>query len=170
MFIVSVFMGLLELKAHSSCGHKCQTTDIARGFDPPHSISRQHRILGRLLHSAVIVLQSVADLKARLFRASAGVNRGLSCREGEKEEIEYIVEDLEVGSRKVDTSWDMTLRLHLPGIRSVCILRLSKIRFRVKSSLRLAPPRQRCEAAQGRGSAKGIVVPESSPCFSLYSI
>lgn len=42
------------------------------------------------------VWQSVADLKARLLRASAGVNRGLSCREGEQEEILEIVEDLEV--------------------------------------------------------------------------
>lgn len=47
-----------------------------------------------------VALQSVADLKARLFRASAGVNRGLSCREGEKEEIEGIVEELEVGNHE----------------------------------------------------------------------
>lgn len=40
--------------------------------------------------------QSVADLKARLLRASAGVNRGLSCREGEQEEILEIVKELEV--------------------------------------------------------------------------
>lgn len=46
-------------------------------------------------------LQSVAELKARLFRASAGVNRGLSCREGEKEEIEDIVEELEVRNREL---------------------------------------------------------------------
>lgn len=36
------------------------------------------------------------DLKARLLRASVGVNRGLSCQEGEEAEIVQIVEDLEV--------------------------------------------------------------------------
>lgn len=46
----------------------------------------------------------MGDLKARLLRASAGVNRGLSCREGEQEEIFQIVEDLEVRITAAKTS------------------------------------------------------------------
>lgn len=79
---------------------------------------------GRVLLFFSKTFQSVPDLKKRLWRACAGVNRGLSCREGEKEEIEEIVEELEVGEpihspqllttlRRIDSS----LPLPLPARR-----------------------------------------------------
>ncbi|CAN0150923.1 unnamed protein product, partial [Ectocarpus sp. 8 AP-2014] len=55
----------------------------------------------RLSSSVIVDVEStstdepVEDLKARLLRASAGVNRGLSCREGDQDEIFEIVEELE---------------------------------------------------------------------------
>ncbi|CAM9821404.1 unnamed protein product [Scytosiphon promiscuus] len=64
--------------------------------------SRPDCSAGSPLSSSVVVdvdstttVESVADLKARLLRVSAGVNRGLSCREGEQEEILEIVKELE---------------------------------------------------------------------------
>lgn len=39
---------------------------------------------------------SLAELKGQLLKSAAGVNRGLSCREGERREIVSIVEQLEV--------------------------------------------------------------------------
>lgn len=44
-------------------------------------------------------LESVAELKGRLLKGAAGVNRGLNCREGEQKEFIDIIEQLEVGRR-----------------------------------------------------------------------
>lgn len=41
----------------------------------------------------------MADLKGRLLKGAAGVNRGLNCREEEQEEFIDIIEQLEVGRR-----------------------------------------------------------------------
>lgn len=74
----------------------------------------------------------MGDLKARLLRASAGVNRGLSCREGEQEEIFQIVEDLEVritGAKRPVVSAGVgliTLRRSLPCRYSASWLSLTQ--------------------------------------------
>lgn len=41
----------------------------------------------------------MAELKGRLLKGAAGVNRGLNCREGEQKEFIDIIEQLEVGRR-----------------------------------------------------------------------
>lgn len=42
-------------------------------------------------------MESVAELKGRLLKRAAGVNRGLNCREEEQKEFVDIIERLEVG-------------------------------------------------------------------------